>query len=55
MWFLGHFNKSELDILDEFHLARKLYLQHEPQDMEQVAVMLDEHAFWESSEEILHG
>jgi len=55
MWFLGHFNKSEVDILDESHLARKAYLQHELQDMEQGAAMLDEDSFWESTEEILHG
>ncbi len=55
MWFLGHFNNSELDILDESHLARKVYLQHELHDMEQGAVMLDENAFWERTEEILRG
>lgn len=47
MWFLGHFNKSEVDILDE--------LQHELQDMEQGAAMLDEDTFWKSTEEILRG
>jgi len=53
MWFLGHFNKDEIDVLDESFLASKAYLQHELNDMEHGAVMIDEKAFWKSTEDSL--
>ncbi len=42
MWFLGHFNKEEVDVLDESFLSSQAYLQHELDDMESGAVMMDE-------------
>jgi hypothetical protein len=53
MWFLGHFNKEEIDVLDESFLASKAYLQHELNEMENGAVMMEEKKFWESTEDAL--
>jgi len=53
MWFLGHFNKDEINILDESFLASKAYLQHELEDMEHGATMMDEKTFWQSTENAL--
>jgi len=41
------------DVLDESFLASKAYLQHELNDMEHGAVMIDEKAFWKSTEDSL--
>ncbi len=51
MWFLGHFKKEEIDILDESFLSTQTYLKHELDDMENGAVMMDEKEFWQSTEE----
>jgi len=53
MWFLGHFNKGEIDVLDESFLSTQSYLQHERDEMESGAVMIDEKEFWQSTEEAL--
>jgi len=53
MWLLGYFNKEEIDVLDESFLASKAYLQHELNEMENGAVMMDEKEFWQSTEEAL--
>jgi len=53
MWFLGHFNKDEINVLDESFLASKAYLQQELNDMEHGTVMIDEKVFWESTESAL--
>jgi len=53
MWFLGHFNKDEINVLDESFLASKAYLQQELNSMEHSTVMIDEKAFWKSTEEAL--
>jgi len=41
------------DILDESFFASKVYLQHELNDMEHGAVMIDEKEFWKSTEDSL--
>jgi len=53
MWFLDHFNKGEIDVLDESFLSTQSYLQHELDEMESGAVMIDEKEFWQSTEEAL--
>jgi len=53
MWLLGHFNKDEIDVLDESFLASKAYLQHELNDMNHGTLMIDEKAFWKSTEDSL--
>ena len=53
MWFLGHFNKEEIDVLDESFLSIQAYLQHELDEMESGAVMINEKEFWQSTEEVL--
>ena len=53
MWLLRHFNKEEVDILDESFLAHKAYLQQELDNMEQGAAMMDEKEFWQSTETVL--
>jgi len=53
MWFLGHFNKGEIDVMDESFLSTQSYLQHELDEMESGAVMIDEKEFWQSTEEAL--
>jgi hypothetical protein len=53
MWLLGHFNKDEIDVLDESFLASKAYLQHELDDMANGAAMMDEKEFWQSTENTL--
>ena len=53
MWFLGHFSKDEIDILDESFLASKAYLQNELDDMEHGVTMIDEKTFWQSTEDAL--
>ena len=55
MWFLDHFNKGEINILDESFLARKAYLQHELDDMEHGATMMGEQEFWQSTENALRS
>jgi len=53
MWFLDHFKKEEIDVLDESFLSTQAYLQHELEDMENGAAMIDEKEFWQSTEEAL--
>jgi len=53
MCFLGHFNKGEIDVMDESFLSTQSYLQHELDEMESGAVMIDEKEFWQSTEEAL--
>jgi len=53
MWFLDHFSKGEIDVLDESFLSTQSYLQHELDEMESGAVMIDEKEFWQSTEEAL--
>ncbi len=53
MWFLDHFNKGEIDVLDESFLSTQSYLQHELDEMESGAVMIDEKELWQSTEEAL--
>jgi len=53
MWFLSHFNKDEIDVLDESFLSTQAYLQHELDEMENGAIMVDEKSFWQSTEDAL--
>jgi len=41
------------DVLDESFLASKAYLQHELDDMEHGAIMVNEKDFWQSTENSL--
>jgi len=40
-------------VLDESFLSTQAYLQHELDDMESGAAMLDEKEFWQSTEDAL--
>ena len=54
MWFLSHFKKDEIEILDEEFLKTKTYLQGEIQGIDGgKTVMLNEYDLWKSTEEVI--
>ncbi|MCV6607494.1 MAG: hypothetical protein OIF32_04725 [Campylobacterales bacterium] len=54
MWFLSHFDKSEVEVLDDNFLQNKQYLTKELADLESGnSQMVSEEDFWNSTEETL--
>lgn len=54
MWFLSHFDKKEIEILDNNFVKNRAYLQDELEDLESGnAKMLSEEEFWNSTEETI--